>query len=265
MSIHFVAGWGLAGLLAVIGLLTAPLERRVYGADRGSRRKLMAYGLTIAVLWTLALFAVWISGSTPVLHSPAVPEAWLPAATIAGWAIGALTVLYFFVALLPTLQSLRGPRWRMAYAAAMRRGFSTLPGLLPNTGAERAVFILLSLSAGVCEEILFRGFLIRLLHDGALALPLAGALALSSLLFGLGHAYQGFKGMLGTAIAGLAMGLLFLLTGNLIPAMVLHAVLDMQVVYVLWPPSAKSAQRPIRSVLLAGCAVAFDRVRSPHR
>jgi membrane protease YdiL (CAAX protease family) len=241
MASHSVAAWGLAGLLGVIGLLTAPLERRAYQADCSPRRKLMAYGVTIAVLWFLAAVAIWIGGWASLSHSPAAPAIWLPRATITAPAIGALTSIYLFVASLPMLQSLRGPRWRTAYAAAMRRGFSKLPGLLPSSGAERAAFILVSLSAGVCEEILFRGFLIRLLNGGALALPLAGALAASSLLFGLGHAYQGFKGVLGTAVAGLFMGLLFLLSGNLVPAMVVHALLDMQVVYVLGSASRKAA------------------------
>jgi membrane protease YdiL (CAAX protease family) len=243
VSSHFVAAWGLAGLLTVMGLLTAPLERRIYGSECGPRRKLMAYGITIAVLWTLALAAIRICGWTPLLHSPAAPEAWLPAAPITAPVIGVLTGVYLFVALLPLFQSLRGPRWRGAYAAAIRRGFSTLPGLLPGAGAERAAFILVSLSAGVCEEILFRGFLIRLLHGGALAFPLLGALAASSLIFGLGHAYQGFKGVLSTAVAGLFLGLLFLLSGALIPAMALHALLDLQVVYVLWPASTKALTR----------------------
>jgi len=242
VSSHLIVAWGLAGLLAVMGLCTAPLERRVYGSACGPGPKLIAYGITIAVLWTLAAAAIWACGWAPLLHSPAAPAAWLPGAKITAPVIGALTGVYLLVALLPLFQSLRGPRWRGAYAAGIRRGFSTLPGFLPNTGAERAAFILVSLSAGVCEEILFRGFLIRLFHHGALALPLAGALAVSSLIFGLVHLYQGFKGVLSTAIAGLALGLLFLLSGNLIPAMVLHALLDLQVVYVLWPASTKAAR-----------------------
>lgn len=237
---HLVAAWTLAGMLAVIGLLTAPLERRAYGSDSGPQRKLMAYGITIAVMWTAAAAAVWICGWGPLLQSSEAPVTWLPGARITAPAIGAGAATYLVIALLPLLQSLRGPRWRMAYAAAMRRGFSRLPGLLPNTGAERAAFILLSLSAGICEEILFRGFLIRLLHHGALALPLAGALAASSLLFGLGHAYQGFKGVLSTAVAGFCLGLLFLVSGNLIPAVVLHVLLDLQIVYVLRPSSEEA-------------------------
>jgi membrane protease YdiL (CAAX protease family) len=64
---------------------------------------------------------------------------------------------------------------------------SDRPGLLPNTAVERAAFVLLSLTAGVCKEVLYRGFLIRFLHESVLALPMAGALAASALIFGLGH------------------------------------------------------------------------------
>lgn len=230
----------LASLLLVVGLLTAPIERWFYGADDGTRRKLIGYGATIGVLWTLTLAALWICGWEPLLHSSVAMAAWLPAppaAPIAGTALGAVVAAYFIVAMLPFFQSLRGPRWRAAYAAAIRRVFAALPGLLPNTAAERSAFLLLSLSAGVCEEVLYRGFLIRFLHEGALALPITGALAVSSLAFGLGHAYQGFKGVLSTTVAGLGMGLLFLLSGSLIPVMVLHAVIDMQIVYVLLPVS----------------------------
>ncbi len=66
-------------------------------------------------------------------------------------------------------------------------------------------------------------------------MPLLLALAASSLAFGLGHIYQGRAGVLRTGLAGLGFGLLFLLTGSLIPSIVLHAILDLQGVYLLWP------------------------------
>lgn len=228
-------------MLAVVGPATAPLERSVYRSDRGSRRKLIAYATTLAMLWALALAAAGIGGGGALIASPASSMAsWLPWARIAGPALAALAAAYCVVALMPLIQSLRGPRWRAAYARAMRLGYSASPGFLPNTGAERAAFALLSLSAGVCEEVLYRGFLIRLLHEGALALPVGGALAISSLLFGLGHAYQGWKGMLSTTIGGLALGLVFLLSGSLIPGVILHALMDLQVAYVLRPLSGSA-------------------------
>jgi membrane protease YdiL (CAAX protease family) len=154
--------------------------------------------------------------------------------------MGALLVGFFLLALMPLIQSLRGPRRRRAYAKAIRRHFEGLPGFLPDTAVERFGFALLSLTAGVCEEALFRGFLIRYLHEGPLALPLLPALAAASLAFGLGHLYQGGRAVLSTGLAGAAFGLVFLLSGSLIPGIVLHALIDLQAVYVLRPSSGET-------------------------
>jgi hypothetical protein len=56
---------------------------------------------------------------------------------VAGPVLAAVAAGYFVVALLHLSQSLRGPRWREAYATANRRGFASLPGLLPNTDVRR--------------------------------------------------------------------------------------------------------------------------------
>ena len=74
---------------------------------------------------------------------------------------------------------------------------------------------------------------------------LAAALATASLIFGPGHSYQGIKGVIGTAVGWLFPGLLFLLGGNLIPAMVLHALLDTLVAFVLRPTSGNVAVAPL--------------------
>ena len=74
-------------------------------------------------------------------------------------------------------------------------------------------------------------FVFHVHHDVVLITPehlLDGAAALlSSLAFGLGHAYQGPKGTLQTGLFGLAMAGLYLLTGSIWLSMVLHAVIDM--------------------------------------
>jgi membrane protease YdiL (CAAX protease family) len=54
-------------------------------------------------------------------------------------------------------------------------------------------------------------------------------------IFGLAHSYQGVKGVLGTALGGFVLGLLFLLSESLIPSIVLHVLLDLQVAYILRP------------------------------
>ena len=70
---------------------------------------------------------------------------------------------------------------------------------------------------------MYRGVLL------AVTAPVVGpwpALAVTSAIFGLGHAYQGAGGVLKTGLVGVLFGLVTLLSGSLVPAMVLHAVID---------------------------------------
>nr|WP_255500824.1 CPBP family intramembrane glutamic endopeptidase [Caulobacter sp. 17J80-11] len=225
----------LAGAIAVAGLVTSPFERRFFRSDLTTGRKLCVYAGSMLLLWALTAAALGVYGWTALRESPAGPTAWLSDHRIAGVALGAVVAAYFVIGLLPLLQSLRGARWRQAYAAAIRRHGAAFPGLLPNDALECVVFALLSLTAGFCEEVLFRGFLIRFLHGSAPDVPLAGALIVSSAVFGLNHAYQGARGVLSTAVAGFAFGLVFLLSGDLVPGIVLHVMVDLQVAYVLRP------------------------------
>jgi membrane protease YdiL (CAAX protease family) len=223
----------LAIVLVAVVPLTAPLERRFHRSNPNTARKLLFYGLTMLLAWGLTAVAVWTYGWDGLIDADAPVRAWLPAPAVP--VLAAPVVVYFAIALMPLAQSLRGLRWRRAYAGALRRHGADLAGLLPNTAVERFAFVPFALTAGICEEALYRGFMIRFLHEGPLALPIVGALAASTLAFGLGHLYQGWKGVLRTSIAGLGLGLMFLLSGNLILAMIVHALVDMQVAYVLRP------------------------------
>ncbi len=112
----------------------------------------------------------------------------------------------------------------------LRRAFgasesSLLRELLPNTGAEKGVFVLLSLAAGLGEEIAYRGFLIPALA-GIIGWSW-GAAVLSSVLFGLLHGYQGWLGIFRTAALGFVLAASFIITGVLWPAIIAHAILDM--------------------------------------
>lgn len=234
----------LAVTLTVLGPLTAPLERKIYRANLRSPAKIAAYGLIMALSWGLLAVAVAIYGVRPLVESVSAPTAWLPTPTAAIPLLAILVGGFVTLSLLPMLQSLRGLRYRRAYAAAFRRHTAGFAGLMPNNSVECAAFVLVSLTAGVCEETLYRGFLIRFLHEGALALPIAAALAVSSLIFGLNHAYQGVRGVISTTLVGVALGLVFLLSGSLWPAIVLHALIDAQAAYVLRPIPGEDAPTP---------------------
>lgn len=103
--------------------------------------------------------------------------------------------------------------------------------ILPRTRRERNSFFLLSLSAGICEEILYRGFVFAYLSS---YMGLTMVVIVSSLLFGLAHSYQGLKGVPQTGLVGLALALFYVITGSLWASMVLHAAIDMGYGYLSW-------------------------------
>ena len=81
-----------------------------------------------------------------------------------------------------------------------------------------------SLTAGFCEEFLFRGYFIWALAPW---LGWWGAAALSLLIFASGHAYQGWNGALRTGIVGAIFTLVVAIFGSLWPAIALHALIDL--------------------------------------
>jgi membrane protease YdiL (CAAX protease family) len=100
-----------------------------------------------------------------------------------------------------------------------------LAPLLPGDDQEWRWFAALGLTAGITEELLFRGFLIAYL---AVWFGLWPAVLLSSVAFGAGHLYQaGLRSALQTGIAGLVFGSLYALAGQLWAPMILHAAVDL--------------------------------------
>jgi membrane protease YdiL (CAAX protease family) len=93
----------------------------------------------------------------------------------------------------------------------------------PRTRGELGVFLVLSITAGVWEELLYRGFLIWYLSPRE---GVAAAILLSAIIFGLGHAYQGWRGVATTTLVGLAFAGLFVLTHSLWWLMCAHAITD---------------------------------------
>ncbi len=97
--------------------------------------------------------------------------------------------------------------------------------LLPSKPLEFAPYCALAVTAGVCEEFLYRGFSMAALSRAGIA-PWA-VVAISSLLFGLAHTYQGRSGILGTMLMGFVFGVCRLAYQSLVPVMVWHAAVDL--------------------------------------
>jgi hypothetical protein len=103
------------------------------------------------------------------------------------------------------------------------RSLGKLVHVVPHTPRELRHFIGVSVTAGVVEEIIYRGFVIWFL---ALFMPVWGAVIVSSVAFGLAHSYQGLSGSIRCGLVGLAFALLYVLSGTIWVPIVGHAILD---------------------------------------
>lgn len=96
--------------------------------------------------------------------------------------------------------------------------------LLPRTGAEKAAFLGLVLLGALCEEYVFRGFLLRVTEVWAAPSGAAAAVAtgLTSLSFGFAHGYQRTSGIVRATLLGLVLAVPVVATGSLFPAVAAH-------------------------------------------
>ncbi|HEV7536488.1 MAG TPA: CPBP family intramembrane glutamic endopeptidase [Acidimicrobiia bacterium] len=123
------------------------------------------------------------------------------------------------------LYRLGGPAMRKALAVQLK----PVAALLPRTPAERWVFALLALTAGICEEVLYRGFGLAALRWAAPGLGHPALIAVTAVAFGMAHLYQGGRGVALTGLAGAYFAWIAISTGSLVPVMVLHAILDLRI------------------------------------
>jgi len=100
----------------------------------------------------------------------------------------------------------------------------TLGPLAPHTYLEAGMFVLVSVCAGLFEEIIFRGYLQR--QFSAVANNAAVGIVASGIIFGLAHGYQGPRLMIVIGVEGIFFGLLAHFRKSLRPGMMAHALQD---------------------------------------
>ncbi|HYF94566.1 MAG TPA: CPBP family intramembrane glutamic endopeptidase [Symbiobacteriaceae bacterium] len=202
-------------------------ETLKYRAPRDPRARTRSYLATILTEWglvALACLGLYLDktptgsiGLKPPVGVAASVTWWLTAAAVAG-------------AIAITIQMLRRADLRAAY----REGMGHISHLLPDTGGERALFAAVAATAGFCEEVLFRGFLPLYFVTVLPTLPFWAALLLAAVSFGVGHWYQGRRGIIQTGLLGLALAAFYFATGSLYGAMALHAIVDLIALALSW-------------------------------
>jgi membrane protease YdiL (CAAX protease family) len=181
------------------------------------RSTLRIYAWNILAEWSLAAACAWVIHKNGLTLADFGERLGNPSRTliIAGLALVTIVVL----TITSRMQA------RKVSPEELRKATAHVRKLLPTTGGERVVFIAVALTAGLCEEFLYRGWLLNVIA-AATGSPWV-ALILSSILFGFAHFYQGPQGMLGAAVLGIVFGTLFIASGSLFPVQALHALIDL--------------------------------------
>ena len=96
--------------------------------------------------------------------------------------------------------------------------------LRPHGSREIITWIALSLTAGICEEAIFRGYLQR--QFIALTKSVPAAILLSAAAFGAAHSYQGYRGVIQISLLGVMLGSLAYWRKTVRPGMISHALQD---------------------------------------
>ena len=225
----FVAVCAVAGPL-IDYCLFWPAFHRLSQADPAWARRWL-WGSAIGNQWTTVALgaAIWMASNRSwTSFGFTVPDGWRLWTSIA---VFLLPAAYFAWAIATLAQS-------AAARASLRQQVGLLKSVLPQTRTEMAWFGGVSLTAGFCEEFLFRGYFLWVL---AAWLGWWGAAALTLSIFALGHIYQGWSGVLRTGIVGGLFTLIVAIFGSLWPAIALHALVDLSNGMMAWLALAEGA------------------------
>jgi membrane protease YdiL (CAAX protease family) len=193
------------------------LQRLLAKPIVSTKEKLVLYGSTIAFQWLLLALVAWRAS----------------ARGLSADALGlsrALSVRMFILALAGAVL-LAAFQWMNLRRVGKMAGpvpdfMRELAGrVLPSSAVEFAPYCALAVTAGVCEEFLYRGFAMAALTRMGLATWIV--VIITSVLFGLAHTYQGRGGVAGTAVLGLVFGSTRALVQSLMPVVMWHAVIDL--------------------------------------
>lgn len=205
-------------------------------------KKIRFYIRIVTASWICALIAIVMTGIPSITNIVVLPGqiAWLePGArgriVLEGLIAGVLGALF-----LPALLAVRNEKFRRKAGKAARK----LAFLLPSDREERRWWWVVCITAGICEEIVYRGFLLHYLHANPWHVSLTWALIISSLIFGVGHLYQGIAGAASTFVGGVLLGALFVITGSLLLPVLIHTLTDLRVLLLL-PEGFEAAETSV--------------------
>lgn len=203
--------WHTAGVLLLLAALVAS-STLLHGAGHEHSR-IVSYCVVVSAEWLIAAFigvGCRLRGLPVSTFLGEMTLEWRTVARDLGLAVGFLIAANL---VLGTIQ-------KLVHAAPN----SALRNMLPRGGVEVAIYLLVALTAALCEEFIYRGYLQRqfIAWTGSAA---AGVI-LQSVVFGVCHAYQGSAMVLTISVYGALFGMLALWRCSLRPGMIAHFLQD---------------------------------------
>ncbi len=194
-----IGGWTIGHKIFIDQLSAAANPNRV--------RFYVVTGLYEWLLFVLTVVGVRGSGASALMvlgeHWRSVRQVLRDIGIAAGFWIVAAMLLWIF-------------GWLLRIAALGRN-----VSMLPHRGIELTLWIALSVTAGICEETIFRGYLQR--QFMALSKSAPAGILLSAAAFGAAHAYQGFRMVILIGLYGAMFGILAHWRGTVRPGIIAHA------------------------------------------
>lgn len=225
-----------AHLLAAYALIVGPLLS--YWKVRQLRRRSTApdktrlyHRIVLAqAASTAAVIGLWLLGGVPAARLGLV-------APRSRWV--SLCVAGAFVSYFVYVGIRQRPKANKLREHMQGRGGSML---LPDTTRELRWFTLVCMGSGIAEESVYRGFLFSYMSRYIPHINILELILLTSLVFGIGHIYQGWRGVVSTTASGLLFGTLYAASGSLLLPAVVHSTGNLQGVLILWPqPGANTS------------------------
>ena len=228
---HLLA-FALAVLFPIRASVLGVRRLRLAAPDDVPRVRLSLYRQAIALQWLLVAMvaALWIGRDRAAAALGLAP-------VVGGGSLGVALGLVL-VAVVVVRQRVRAIADDEALAE-VRRKLAHLERFMPHAPGEMRWFAALSWTAGICEEILYRGYLFWYLAHVMGPLPAA---ALASVCFGLGHLYQGWRGVMLTAVLGGFFAALYAVSGSLYAGMLIHALMDLHSGHLAFVAYARAAR-----------------------
>lgn len=192
--------------------------------DFSNRSKM--YTILIIPQWILIgiLFFYWYmtnrNWGNLFIIEPILP---LQTEDLKNFGIGVLSMIGILVLFLLFSKNLKGKvlKW-------VQEQTESIQFMLPITMKERLLFVFVAFTAGFCEEVIFRGVMLYVFEHLPIYFSPIMMIIIAGVLFGIVHAYQGWKGIMVTGYLGGILFYIYIATGNLWICILIHFLVDVK-------------------------------------